>query len=216
MRIISALFMGAFFFSCAGAPDLRDLDSTSTYKHSLRFKVGKQWKKGTSVEKFEESISIYVKAPAKMEVLYLKTCHRDIQILKPGSAERFVYRPNDLEGNCPLEITSLNKYGKNAWAFIAFEDPFYLAPGSIQCNGELKSFEGVGLCQSREGLRQKISFNEEMRFSRKLQKNCTPIEVNGREGSFKISPGKCVYIFKGINSGKYFKLYTIGYKDIII
>ena len=80
-------------------------------------------------------------------------------------------------------------------------------------NGQTYISNGVSVCQSKEGLFQKIKFNTPVKTATNADCN---IKGEGTEFEFKIKKDYCVTLFKELNSGKLHKLTTVGYENILI
>ncbi len=161
----------------------------------------------------------------------LTTCHEETTTENPdgGFFKKkgelyFNYTPTMERGKaCPLYISAYNKKQRHGWGFLAFEHPRYKLSSVVYCNGYVNQYNGVSVCQSREGLIQKIHFPEPVKLVKPVtgaadRKGECP--VLGKKGdteiTFQIPARECIYGFIGQESKKIHMLYTIGYEDIIV
>lgn len=128
----------------------------------------------------------------------------------------FTYVPTGLEklGACPLELTGYSVDGKHSWGFVDLQTDTFKLQGLITCNGETRAFEGVEACQSREELYQVLKFDEEVFMS--PDQGCELDKTSGKEFTFQMPKGQCVYRIEGKTTGKLGKLTLIGYNNILI
>lgn len=128
----------------------------------------------------------------------------------------FEYIPQGLErlGACPLMLEGRSKDGKDSWGFIDFQTDSFKLQGVITCNSAVRPFEGVEACQTRAGLYQQLKFDEDVFLS--PDPGCELDKTDGREFTFKMPSGMCVYRIKAKESGKLGKLTLIGYSGILI
>ena len=82
------------------------------------------------------------------------------------------------------------------------------------CNGETLPFDSVMACQSRAGLYQQISFTEDVFMS--PDPGCELDKTEGRQFTFQMPKGMCVYRIKSKTSGALGKMTLIGYDGILI
>lgn len=128
----------------------------------------------------------------------------------------FTYVPQGMEtlGSCPLELYGFAKDGKHSWGFIDFQTDTFKLQGTLVCNGDKRAFDGVEACQSKEGLFQQLSFTEEVFMS--PDPGCELDKTVGKDFTFQMPPGRCVYRIKGKDTGLLGKLTLIGYNKILI
>jgi len=186
---------------------------------------------GVGVLPYRNSYKLKITGYGKLHYFTLTTCHEedtsenpDRGIFKKDGVVNIKYRPTmEQELDCPLFVSAYNKDQKHAWGVLAFENPIYDLQGVIKCNGYVKNSNGVGICQSRSGLIQEISFNEEVKpfdpvsgaTDRKLP--CPVLKTDDyKKFRFKLPPRECIYGFIGKESKQIFQFFTVGYEQIII
>jgi hypothetical protein len=168
MRRLILAFGLVFMGGCASVP--QSLDPAILYARALQLTINGADYQGVAVVPKAATYKIEIKSQGKMDLLLIKSCHREWYGEKVGSKGFFQktnsylyeYTPDpDLERrDCPLEISALDaSSGAHAWAFVDFEDPGYALPATYQCNGETDHYGGVSVCQSRKGLTEEISFD---------------------------------------------------------
>lgn len=163
---------------------------------------------------------LVIKPVGKMDLLLVTTCHREESFnpkskgfFKQDNSFKYRYTPQkgieDI-GSCTLRMDAFDKErGQHSWFMADFEGPKEQLKAQVTCNGEKKLYTGVSVCQSKAGLIQRIEFDEEVKYP--PDPKC-PID-----GSFyKIPLGECVYVFRGMKSGKIHRHTTIGYQGILV
>ena len=76
---------------------------------------------------------------------------------------------------------------------------------------------GVSICQAREGLRQRIKFDEAVKMKMASSSTCqTPFtEDGGITWQYTISPKRCLYVYYKDRSNIHRHI-TLGYEDILL
>jgi len=186
---------------------------------------------GVGVLPYLDSYDMTVQAPGKLNFFALTSCHEETTSENPDAGWfkkdgkiGFKYTPTIERGKaCPLYVSAYNRHQRHAWAVIAFEDPRYQLPATYFCNGFEVEFGGVSICQTREGLLQKVVFEEEVKPLAPVngaadRKASCPVIAPGdaKEYEFLMPPRDCIYGFIGKQSKKIHQMYTIGYEDIIV
>lgn len=186
---------------------------------------------GVGVLPYDESYALDITGYGKMNFFSMNTCHREITSENPDSGLfkkngeiKINYKPTlEMGKACPLFIASYNRKGKHSWGVVAVENPGYTLNARIECNGDIYGSHGVGICQAKAGLLQKISFEENV-FSAdpadgpaERKDPCPKLgRVNKSTFEFMMPPRECVYGFIGVSSGKEYKFYTVGYERLIV
>lgn len=157
----------------------------------------------------------------------LRTCHREITQEEFGTGGifdrkknyvQFQYEPQpSIEAGtyCPVEVGGFDETGRHGWGFIDFEDDNNKLGALVQCNGFRQIYNGVSVCQSSEGLLQRITFATPVRFS---PSECLSPETDDNKTFTIPAPtGRCVYVFKELEGEKRFhRLTLIGYQSILV
>jgi len=196
---------------------MQKLNPAVYYKKDMRIEIDGHKGYGTLVVQPLPEHRIKVKFGGKGDMVTLKTCHREEEMLDLGRRESFNFIPDEImeqSGYCYLEIEAFDKEGRHSWGLVDFNNEKFQLPAHIRCNGSSYNSRGVTVCQSKEGLLQRIEFTEEVVMSSLAKCGTLPTE-DGKVFVFNMPNRECTFIFKG-TSGKMHKLLTIGYEEIII
>jgi hypothetical protein len=118
---------------------------------------------------------------------------------------------------CWMKVIAITSKGETHSAIIEFRAGESLA-AKLLCNGKTDPAQGVGICQSRSGLLQRIEFDVPVLFAE--QEGCaamkpapglTPVDDSAYE--YMLSPGFCSYKFMD-EKRRQFSLTTYGYETI--
>ena len=186
---------------------------------------------GVGVLPYQKTYKLKIEAKAKLNFFAMTTCHRedttenpDKGIFRKNGRTFITYTPTlEQKKACPLHLAAFNKKGKNSWGIIFFENPRFDLKAKLICNGETKIFNGVSVCQSRQGLTQRIIFSEKVETvnpvggASKSEKGCPSLNTTDNKiFTFRVPPKECIYGFIGIKTKKIHQLNTIGYEKLII
>lgn len=186
---------------------------------------------GVGVLPFMDTYKMRVDSHGALNFFALTSCHEENTSENPDSGwfkkkgrVSFTYSPTLEQGKaCPLYISAYNKKQKHGWAILAFEHKRYQLPMKYFCNGYELDTLGVSICQSREGLIQKVVFEEEVKPLKPVngaadrKADCPVIAPkDATEYTFKLPPRDCIYGFIGKTSKKIHKMYSVGYEEIIV
>lgn len=225
-----ALFiaLGLILGGCASAP--QSLDPAVLYARAIEMVINGDDATGTFVAPQSGRYRIEIRSKGAMDLLLIKSCHREWWGEKVGShgwfqkENKYVYDYIPVSGledtECPLNISAYDaKSGVYAWGYVDFTEPAYSLPAKLQCNGSLQSFSGVSICQSRKGLVQAIQFPVDV--IAKPDKGCE-LEAGkefseGRQFVFEMPSGTCFYTFMEKDQPRRkHRLSAIGYSDFVI
>jgi hypothetical protein len=186
---------------------------------------------GVGVLPHDDTYEVRIKHVSKLNLVAMNTCHREITTENPDKG-LFVkdgiyhvdYKPTLESGKaCPLYVAAYNRSGKHGWGVLVFENPRYQLTSEVHCNGDVTGYNGVSICESREGLLQKITFNEEVEQALPVKgaadrkEDCPVLSTKeGKSFEFLMPPRECVYGFIGKQSRKWHQFYTIGYEQLVI
>lgn len=205
------------------------LDPDSFYRRDIFLKVnGYYTKGGVIVIPKAPSYRIQGSIKGKFDFLSLKSCHRQFTIESEGGDFDYTYEPvKGIEDDraCPIEIVGVEKTkGRDSFGFIDFENDHDQLQATTACNGETKTFKGVGHCQAPRGLFERISFGTEV-FASSVdpktgkQNEACPFPLSSPDGKtfeFKIPKGLCLIKFMEKGEPNHtFRLNLLGYEDII-
>lgn len=203
-------------------------EANQVYKKDLRVTVDGKEFIGVGVLPAKNVYKITVFPEGNVDRIIFQSCSREIVADRPKkdgwfrNSYTFTYDPMpylETESECPLEIAVLEKKTiANGFAFFEIQDTReeYSVPAHLQCNGEYKVYDGVGICMGPAGLKQRIWFMERT-ILEGVSPRCASLET--RDGFFydiTLSPSECSYVFvaKGktkTGKRKAFRLSTIGY-----
>lgn len=227
-RIGSVLPLMLFLAGCSSLP--QKLETDIYYRRDLPFCVeGYACYEGLTTLPKQDSYTFDIapKGDADIDLLVVTTCHRNTSFEKTSSGWfvfqkknrfRYVYTPNPLiegDGDCPLVFQTFEKErGRHAWAVILFQHSKYTLPATLYCDGE--TIRGVGVlgCQSKEGLKQGIRFDEKVMLE--ANPGC-PVPTKGNNSFYEWPVGykQCGYTFRG-ESGRFATLFTSGYRGELV
>lgn len=187
---------------------------------------------GVGVLPYIDQYKLTIEAHGKLNFFAVTTCHEESTSENPDggffSRKKGIttinYVPTIERGRaCPLYISTYSKRQKHGHAIMAFEDPRFQLKSKLYCNGFIKSYNGVSICAVREGLIQKIVFDEPVKLvkpaigaAEKLKPCPSMGEDYQTEYEFKMPKRECIYQFIGKNSRKIHQFFSIGYEDLII
>lgn len=230
-----------FFLLCLFGCDLfnpskvnQKLEVKSFYKRDMVI----NGHEGVAVLPLKEKIEFHIEARGALDLFTMVTCNQSQtkerawnvkqrvrsglfgwrrKLIDNQREIKFEYQPNELEkdGYCPIEFGGYEKdQGRHSWGFVDFQTPDATLPATLLCNGEVIKSLGVSICQSRQGLVQKITFAEEAVVA--PDKECDIGQRTGKSFEFRIPPRQCVFRFRSIKTGRDHRLTTLGFKEILI
>lgn len=225
MEKIIFLFL---FVSCVSTSSYQ-LDPATFYRHDLCFKVKDQKFCGVGVLPYQDKYEIEVRNDGQLNYFSVTTCHREETSENPdsgifraeGKTEIKYYPKLEKDKTCPMYVSVYNRTARHSWGMIAFENPRFQLEAIIHCNGTIKKYKGVSICQSREDLIQRIEFDEAVTVSKGISgpaqrdKDCPELKrIDEKTFEFNLPYRECRYAFKG--KDKIHTFYGIGYEEIVI
>lgn len=212
LRLLSILSL----FSCIN--EISNIPDGTHFRKELEMEVNGITGVGTMVVPASIKYTIKIKMDERSERIKLSTCHRDYDIKKSGWTGRknhvFEFFPaTDIEneGYCPIFIAAFDLQGQHAWGMVEIKNRGLIA--HLYCNGSSFKKTGVSLCQSREGLLQRISFLENVDFASD-DKSCEIMTQNKKVFDIPLRSGICVYVFRNRKQKKIHRLTTFGYNKV--
>jgi hypothetical protein len=187
---------------------------------------------GTAVLPDLEKYNMVIDSHAKIDFFVSKSCHEENTSENPNKGlfkkkDKFYleYSPTVEKGKtCPLYLGAYSRRSKFGTALIAFESPRFKLPAIVECNGNTEHYNGVSICQSREGLIQQITFQEPVLIEKPVKGPavrpegmipCPALKLSKDQKSvkiFKIPPRECIYFFGGIKSKSFINFIQLGMK----
>ncbi len=211
-------FLLTFVLSCSSLPEQK-LDPNVLYKRDMAITInGKSWT-GVAVAPQADKYDIKINTVGRNDNFTFTTCHREESIKNQRNDVTFVFTPRKgLEDgdSCIADMGGFDKdKGRHSWGLVDFENPAYRVQASLDCNGQAVEANGVAVCQSLAGLRQRIKFKYPVKISPSVGcRMLTPAdELNF---VFEMVRGKCVYEFWEPSFSRRFRLTTFGYEQILI
>jgi hypothetical protein len=200
--------------SCSNVRDFQVPKQGAFYKRTLQIKYEGIWHQGVMVARRDSIYDFTFKAPAKTELLRLRTCHREDVFEDIGQYHtyRFVPSPVELAGPCPIEIAAYDTKGQHSWGFIAFQRDESAAV-KVNCNGRQDNAFGTSVCQSKEGLVQELIPPYPMKPYE--GDGCPKMEKRGDAFEYKIPKGHCIYMFSD-EAGNLHRHISLGYDEILL
>lgn len=224
------LFLALLALSFAGCSNVnQSLNPDTYYRRDIKVTVNGVKFKGVGVPLPASKYEMEIESKGVINMLTITTCHREVQIeqddpgwFEKGNKVKYTYIPvSGLEDgkSCLMEIGVFEqKKGRHGWALLDFR----VGPESVQaeltCDGKKEKTAPVSICQSREGLLQRIKFDRKMKVLPDLEKpQCTVMETSdsGFTYDFLAAPGECVYYF-GDQNKNFHKLTVAGFQSILI
>lgn len=231
MKNILVLLFFCGIVSCASEP-VQKLSPAVYYKNDMCFwHLGKKFC-GVGVIQEKEEMFLTMDTHNNIDTFMLTTCHREIDTANPDKGLRrkngivtMQITPTLERGKaCPYYFASFNREGKHSWGAVAIQTPEFKLQAKAMCNGGVDNAEGVYICQSREGLLQKIIFSEPVKITKAINgpaqrdEDCPDLKLSEDKRTLDyITPNReCLYGFIGEKTNHKFKLYTIGYEEIVV
>lgn len=213
------LSLTPFIFGCAmfGHMPSQDLKPEVFYQRDLKIKVGNLSFDGYGVapEQIEYKLKLF--PPADADYVLLETCNREVRANDQGDEFEYNYKPIiglETKASCPMNITVLDEDQVHSFGFLAFEDSAYKLSAYLKCNGDEGTVNAVSACQSKQNLKQRISFLEPVKASPEV--GCDKGHwIDNQTYEYSMPYGQCVILFQG-DSGASHIHFTIGYKEGIV
>lgn len=220
---VGALLVGLSMVGCQTMP--QPLNPDLFYKRDLPITVNGEDFAGAGVAGPAKRYEIEVNPNTNVDLLLIRSCHREESFEKSAGWFKkndfsYTYEPQKgLEDirTCPLQIDALDAAkGQHAWAYLDFRHVSYEIEGELTCNGTISKFKGVGECQAKAGLTQRIRFAIPIRFA--PSEGCaTPHKAVDGSGYYELetSVGECVYLFDS-QDGKIGRIVFLGYQGVLV
>lgn len=202
------------------------LSVDKVYRHDMVIEVNGQRGEGVLVVPKASAYTFKIESKGDIDAFTLQSCHKEIfpkGVKKDGLFGRkrrleFDHVPTaeDQVSACPVQLGAYQKTeGKHSFAFIDFESDKEQLPAVLHCNGEVKTTNGVSICQSRAGLMQRIVFPVEVGLAAKKCEMPEPLSTGVYR--FSIREGFCIFAFMETKKPwRVHRLTTIGYQDFVV
>lgn len=188
------------------------------YKRTLKMTVNGKTCDGVCVVPKALTYKITAKFDAVVDRIRWNTCHKFEHVVQRTNTYSFTYSPvPELESrkSCLLAIEGLSHHANHQWGVLEFEGYEGLnVPATLYCDGSYEKPVGVGICQSLQGLTQRIIFKEPMEVVH--HDHCpSPKKVDrGYTWDWQTGPRYCLYRFYTVKDYKQFRLVTIGFDEV--
>jgi len=211
------------FFLMACSSFQQDLDPEIFYKRDIKIEINGQEYEGVTVVPQAPVYNLLLTPKGDLDLVLVTSCHREYsgEALGGGlfSKNEFPYEYIPVSGledvpSCSLRVNVYEKdKGRHSWALIAFEHGDLTLRAVLKCNGAVKTYSGVSVCQSKEGLIQRIEFDEIVRAW--SPPGCVSVGKRGKVFEFPISLGECQYSFETQDKKRH-TMTTIGYQGVLV
>lgn len=211
--------LATFATGCATVTE--NLSDSVAYKRTIHLSVNGYYTDGMIVLPKAASYHIEGSSPGGFDYLLISSCHREYDAEKQGDTFSFDYPPTPgIEDNraCPLHIHGFEKIkGRHSFGFIDFENDRDRLPAESDCDGNHKTWTGVGNCQGPVGAFQRVVFPTEV-YSASARAECKIAEpVDLKTYLFKVPLGECVIEFEErATPHRTFRLNTYGYQETVV
>ena len=193
------------------------LDVEKVYRYDMLVEVDDREYVGAAVLDEKPQYEFKFKWEGRAEILKFTTCHREEVIeFRNDKWVKYTYIPQYVEksGFCPILVGAYDTKAQHAWALIEIRRPSENMAAFMNCNGRKVEAKGVGVCQGKAGLFQRLAFDQPV--SAEALGACGDLKGNKLgEYEFKLEAGTCDYIFSN-NKGDIFRLKTVGYDEVLI
>ena len=199
-----------------GSAPPQEADPAVYYKRDIKITFEKKTYQGTAILPDRDEYHIQFQSPGKMDLITISSCHREFHAEEVGTRFTYTYKPikgiEDLPA-CPLQINGYERNrGRHTSGYVVFQRRGLSLDATLKCNGRERALEGVGVCQSREGLIQQIRF----KVAVSVQSNCEIKGQRDKKFEFAMPNRACQYLFKEKGGTRLLRLDTIGYEDILL
>jgi len=212
------LYLLPLLMACSSFPEQK-LDLNVLYKRDMDITInGKYWN-GVAVAPQADKYEIKIRTVGRNDNFTFTTCHREESIKNQKNDVAFLFTPRKgiEDGNsCIADMGGLDKdKGRHSWGLVDFENSAYRIQATLDCNGQTLETNGVAVCQSLAGLRQRIKFKYPVKISPSIGcRLLTPADE--MSFVFEMVRGKCVFEFWEPSLSRKFRLTTFGYEQILI
>lgn len=218
-------FLFLVILLCAGCASVeQNLNPKIFYEHAMNVEVNEKLYKGFGVIPLAKKYKMKIWGRGKMDFLRITTCHREITKNKEGSRFKFDFIPipeMEMRKNGPNQCLMYfesyeQKRGRNDWAILDFDTPFETLEATDYCNGRIRQ-GSVTLCHSRQGLKQKLVFQEVVDLSKQTRRECRIKSLDGKVWKYSMTKHVCSLSFRDRKTkSKYHRHTNVGYEDVLI
>lgn len=192
-------------------------DGSVNYARNVTFDVnGVKGYPASTVVPRAATYKIWVHGVGKNNFVILRSCGREISGSRNDSDYYFEYTPlPGVEDNraCPLFFTAAEE-GKNRtnWGWMDFQDPRFVLPYTLKCNGQMVKVGGVGVCESGAGLVQQLVFAHRTLIEARDDCKVTTTK-DEMTFEFKMPRGTCTFNATDTVTDQTMRLTTFGFDE---
>lgn len=202
----------------------------------VKYLKGGKWSQayritGMGVMYDAEKYMIKVYPPGKAHMIVVGSCHQEHKTPNPKGNNFFNngyefyidYKDTiDQKDNCSFDIGVYEKdKGRHAWALLAIEHDVFKLSAITRCNGRVKKYNGVSVCQAKKGLIQEYEFETDVAVTQTY--GCEIGNLLGNQSKSKVwrflmPEGKCELRFVDVNNPRKMRhqAFFYGYDTIPI
>lgn len=234
ITIISNLFFLLLVIGCSSPPIM---NPDIKYQRDLKFDVEywtaktQKWSEpksfvGVGVLKDADWYQITIHAVGKVDMMVLSSCHREVKTPNPEKHGgwfnkrnyKFKFAADDLiEKGKPCMLNGgvyEKKKGRHGWLMGAIEDPKATMKAKTRCNGLVLTNKGTSFCQAKEGLIQRLEFENPVDTT--FYGDCRIRRpADGKNWEYLMPRGKCILHFFDEDLNEHVH-YMFGYDTIPI
>lgn len=206
------------------------------YKYRADLKLsfvenGKEYN-GTTATLLNGPMSIRIKSLIDIDRVQITTCARQDVCEKTGDCPvamkiedgwfgaagktavyNFTPSKKELEGyTCPIYIEVFSGNSLISWGMIGFRTDENL-PVHVSCNGQDWTFSGVTVCQSKGGLDQQMSFDQDI-VTFRAEASCHATQLDKRNFNIRPENGFCRATF--YDGKNWHRAIFIGYQQVLV
>lgn len=219
VRALLVLLWTLFSLGCSTTNPVHKLDPAVIYKMDMNIINGQVSGEGVIMVDLREKQDFVIETPGEIDLLKITTCHRqEVVTAQKKTVFRYSYLPSAIEKDrrCHIRFEAYEKGGRHSFGMIDFKIESNLK-AQVQCNGESKEAFGSAICQSWQGLTQKVEFESPVEIASSDSHCRIPMSRDTINWEFDIRRGECVYAFQELGGqGRLFKLTTVGYEEVAI
>lgn len=199
-----------------------EINPSVTYRKDITIVESDKFYEGVTTLEQKPQYNIQFQSQGFIDLLTIETCHQYKTYGKEKILKRkylnIEYSPTMIEKEkvaCPMFISSYEKdKGRHSFGIIEFKRDQYKMKFILECDGNRTSDKGVGICQSKLGTTQRISFDSEIKII--ASDRCKDgIKQTGNIFDIKIKKDICIFTFKN-TTGEFARLTTFGFESALI
>ena len=229
MKLLFFSLIFLFTFSACQSlqvPSVSPNDEVIHFKKTLYASVNGVVINGMGVVEIADKYKITLKTKGgNIDKIIVMSCHREMMLdgpekgwFKNPRVYEFEFIPSkeiESKNGCKLDFSVLSKdEGRYSFGLIDFMDLNPFVGNSVFCNGTVTKAKGVSVCQSREGLKQRLEFDSVVKSG--VQDGCPKLEsIDGKVFEYFSPLGECTYYFMTKDGGLH-RHTSFGYESVLL